>query len=249
MGAPEVANCRIVLPTYQEADNAAEVLRRIRNVVPRAAVLVVDDGSPDGTADIAAAMAEELGGIDVLRRTTKSGLGSAYRDGFRWCLEQGCDVVLEMDADLSHDPADLPRLIAAVEDGSDLAIGTRYVPGGSIPRWSWHRRLLSKQGNRYAAWALRLPVHDATSGFRAYRASVLSKVDLDGVRAEGYGFQVEMVYRIAALGGVIAEVPIRFADRTRGRSKMSTRIVVEALGLVTWWGIRDRWSERRTQGR
>ncbi|MGH9123570.1 MAG: polyprenol monophosphomannose synthase [Acidimicrobiales bacterium] len=243
-----MANCLIVVPTYEEAANAATVLRRIRSAVPSAAVLVVDDGSPDGTADIAAAMGDELGSIDVLRRASKRGLGSAYREGFRWCLDRGCEIVVEMDADLSHDPADLPRLLAAIDDGADLAIGTRYIPGGSIPEWSWHRRLLSREGNRYAAWALRLPVHDATSGFRAYRASVLSKIDLGAVRAEGYGFQVEMAYRIVGLGGTIAEVPIRFSERVQGRSKMSTRIVVEALALVTWWGLRDRVARRGSEG-
>jgi dolichol-phosphate mannosyltransferase len=237
--------CLIVLPTYQEASNAAAVLRRVRAAVPAAAVLVVDDGSPDGTAEIAEAVAAELGGIDVIRRREKAGLGSAYRDGFRWGLDRGFEVIIEMDADLSHDPADLPRLIAAVEDGADLAIGARYVPGGSSPEWSWHRRMLSRQGNRYAAWALRLPVNDATSGFRAYRASMLTKIDLTTVRADGYGFQVEMAYEVAERGGTIVELPIRFSERERGNSKMSGRIVAEALVLVTWWGLRDRLLRRR----
>jgi dolichol-phosphate mannosyltransferase len=237
--------CLIVLPTYQEAANIAAVLRRVRLAAPAAAVLVVDDGSPDGTAEIAEAMAAELGGIELLRRPAKAGLGSAYRDGFRWGLERGFDPIVEMDADLSHDPADLPRLVAAVDDGADLAIGARYVPGGSIPAWSWHRRMLSRQGNRYAAWALHLPVTDATSGFRAYRASVLAKIDLAAVRADGYGFQVEMAYQVAERGGTIVELPIQFSERTRGRSKMSGRIVAEALVLVTWWALRDRVLLRR----
>ncbi len=232
--------CLIVLPTYDEATNVAAVLRRIRAATPASDVLVVDDASPDGTADIVEAAASELGNIEVLRRPAKAGLGSAYRDGFRWGLDRGYEVIIEMDADMSHDPSDLPRLIASVDDGADLAIGARYVPGGSIPEWSWHRRLLSRQGNRYAAWALRLPISDATSGFRAYRASTLAKVDLAAVRADGYGFQVEMAYQVADQGGVIAEIPIRFSERTGGRSKMSSRIVVEALVLVTWWGLRDR---------
>ena len=230
----------VVLPTYQEGGNIAAVLRRIRAAAPAAAVLVVDDGSPDGTAAIARAMGDELGGIDVLDRASKAGLGSAYRDGFRWGLARGFEIVVEMDADLSHDPADLPRLIGAVTDGADLAIGARYVPGGSIPAWSWHRRMLSRQGNRYAAWALGLPVTDTTSGFRAYRAAILEKVDLSGVRADGYGFQIEMAYQVAGHGGVIVELPIRFAERTQGQSKMSTRIVGEALVLVSWWALRDR---------
>ncbi len=239
----------IVLPTYQEAANMAAVLRRVRAAAPAVEILVVDDGSPDGTAEIADAVAAELGHIDVLRRPAKAGLGSAYRDGFHWGFERGCEVIVEMDADLSHDPADLARLIAAVDDGADLAIGARYIPGGSIPAWSWHRRLLSRQGNRYAAWALRLPVSDATSGFRAYRASTLAKIDLAAVRADGYGFQVEMAYQISGLGGTIVELPIQFSERAHGRSKMSGRIVVEALCLVTWWGLRDRLARRRGQQR
>jgi dolichol-phosphate mannosyltransferase len=238
--------CLIVLPTYQEATNIAEVLRRVRAAVPAANVLVVDDSSPDGTAAIAEAAASELGNVDVLQRPAKAGLGSAYRDGFGWGLERAFEVIVEMDADLSHDPADLPRLLAAVEDGADLAIGARYVRGGSIPAWSWYRRLLSREGNRYASWALRLPVSDATSGFRAYRAPILAKVDLSQVRADGYGFQVEMVYEVVAHGGSIVELPIRFAERALGRSKMSGRIVLEALFLVTWWGFRDR---VKTRGR
>jgi dolichol-phosphate mannosyltransferase len=230
----------IVLPTYQEADNVATVLRRIRAAVPTARILVVDDNSPDGTAPLAEAVGSELGGIDVLRRTAKAGLGSAYRDGMRWGLDHGFEIVVEMDADLSHDPADLPRLLSGVEDGADLVVGSRYIPGGSIPAWSWSRRILSRQGNRYAAILLHLPVTDATSGFRAYRASVLAEMGLDRVRADGYGFQIEMVYRVAAAGAKVVEIPIRFADRTQGQSKMSGRIVAEALLLVTWWGLRDR---------
>jgi dolichol-phosphate mannosyltransferase len=244
-----MVRCLIVLPTYQEATNIAAVLRRIRAATPAAGVLVVDDASPDGTAALATAMGAELGNIDVLSRPGKSGLGSAYRDGFRWALERGHEVIIEMDADLSHDPADLPRLVAAVEDGADLAIGARYIPGGSIPQWSWHRRLLSRQGNRYASWALGLSISDATSGFRAYRASVLDKVDLGSVRADGYGFQVEMAYQVASLGGAITEVPIRFSERANGHSKMSSRIVIEALFLVTWWGVRDRLPKLRRRDR
>jgi dolichol-phosphate mannosyltransferase len=230
----------VVLPTYDEAENVVEVLGRIRASLPAATVLVVDDGSPDGTADLAEERSEVVGGVDVLRRAEKAGLGSAYRDGFRWGLERGFDVLLEMDSDLSHDPAALPSLLGAVEHGADLVIGSRYVPGGSIPNWSWHRRWLSKWGNRYAAGVLGLAVNDSTAGFRAYRASMLRRIDLEGVVADGYGFQIEMTYDVVRLGGAVVEVPIDFADRIRGTSKMSSRIVVEALGLVTWWGVRDR---------
>jgi dolichol-phosphate mannosyltransferase len=239
----------IVLPTYQEAANVATVLRRIRASVPAARILVVDDNSPDNTAALAEAVGAELGGIDILRRPGKAGLGSAYRAGMTWGIDQGFDILVEMDADLSHDPADLPRLLAGVEDGADLVIGSRYIPGGSIPAWSWSRRLLSRQGNRYAAALLDLPVTDATSGFRAYRASVLADVGLDHVRADGYGFQIEMVYRVQEAGGRVVELPICFSDRTLGHSKMSSRIVAEALLLVTWWGVRDRVIRRRKGAR
>jgi glycosyltransferase involved in cell wall biosynthesis len=230
----------LVLPTYEEAENLVEVLDRVREATPDTHVLVVDDASPDGTADLAERHGEVVGGVDVLRRPAKSGLGSAYRDGFGWGLERGYDVLLEMDSDLSHDPAALPSLLGAVEHGADLVIGSRYVPGGSIPNWSWHRKWLSRWGNRYAAGVLGLAVNDSTAGYRAYRATMLRQIDLDGVVADGYGFQIEMTYDTVRRGGKVVEVPIAFADRIRGTSKMSGRIVVEALVLVTWWGIRDR---------
>jgi glycosyltransferase involved in cell wall biosynthesis len=231
----------VVLPTYQEAENIREVLPRIRAAVPEAHVLVVDDGSPDGTADLAEEIGRELGQIQVLRRSSKSGLGPSYRAGFAWGLERGHDVMVEMDADLSHDPDVLPQLIGAVtEGGADLAIGSRYVPGGAVPGWPAQRRLLSKWGNRYIGLMLRMPVRDATAGFRAYRAEILEKIGLDQVRADGYGFQIEMAYEVNKAGGRIVEVPITFRDRVRGVSKMHPGIITEALGLVTRWGIRDR---------
>ena len=230
----------IVLPTFNEADNIVEVLQKLRAVVPEASVLVVDDASPDGTADLVEEVAEQIGDISVMRRPAKSGLGSAYRDGFRRGLSVGYDVMVEMDSDLSHDPAALPLLLTAVADGAALALGSRYIPGGSIPDWSWHRRALSRWGNRYAAAVLGIDVKDATSGYRAYRAEALTNIDFHTVQADGYGFQVEMAYRVLASGGRIVEVPISFTDRVRGESKMSGRIVIEALVLVTWWAIRDR---------
>jgi dolichol-phosphate mannosyltransferase len=235
----------VVVPTYNEAGNIAQVLRRLRKTVPAADILVVDDASPDGTAEIARASAAELGGIGVLIRAGKLGLGSAYRDAFIEGLRRGYQVLVEMDGDLSHDAAALPDLLRAVEGGADLAVGSRYVPGGSIPHWSASRRALSRWGNRYARWVLALPLADATSGFRAYRAGVVARIDLPSVRADGYGFQIEMAYRVARAGGTIAEVPIEFIDRERGRSKMSVRIIVEALLLVTWWGVRDLAGRRR----
>ena len=230
----------IVVPTYQESMNIEPMLWRVRRCLPHATVLVVDDGSPDGTADVAEATGRALGNIEVLRRSAKAGLGSAYRAGFTWGLERGYEVFVEIDADLSHDPVALPSLLAAIEGGADLVIGSRYVKGGEIPHWPLRRRLLSRWGNRYAAAMLRVPVSDATSGYRMYRAGTLRQVDLATVRADGYGFQIEMAYRVARSGGVVTEVPISFIDRERGKSKMCGRIIVEAMAMVTRWGIRDR---------
>jgi len=227
----------VVLPTYNEAENIDRVLRRIRTSLPDATVLVVDDGSPDGTADSAEVLGKELGNVEVLRRHGKSGLGSAYRAGFRWGLERGFDACIEMDADLSHEPEALPGLVAALSGECELAVGSRYVPGGVIPNWAWHRRLLSRGGNVYASALLGLGVSDSTSGFRAYSASVLHRIELDRIRADGYGFQIEMTYEAKRAGATIKEIPIRFVDRVDGESKMSTVIVVEALALVTWWGL------------
>jgi dolichol-phosphate mannosyltransferase len=240
----------VVLPTYNESENIDRVVRRIRRAVPAATVLVVDDGSPDGTADIAEKLGKQLGNIEVLRRHEKSGLGSAYRAGFRWGLERDFDVCIEMDADLQHGPEALPELIAPLSRGYGLVIGSRYVKGGSIPDWSWHRRLLSRWGNIYASVLLGLGVTDSTAGFRAYTASVLESIDLDQVRAEGYGFQIEMTYQAKQAGASVLEIPIRFSERMDGQSKMSMFIVVEALALVTWWGVQrllEGVRERRPQ--
>jgi dolichol-phosphate mannosyltransferase len=236
----------VVLPTYNEAENITDILHRVRAAAPEAGVLVVDDSSPDGTAEFARIAAGEVGGaIDILSRPAKSGLGSAYRDGFRWGRERGFDVLMEMDSDFSHDPADIPRLLRAIDEGADLVIGSRYVPGGEIPHWPWHRRALSKYGNLYSAAMLRIDVHDMTAGFRAYRSDLLVRIDVDTVGAEGYGFQIEMTHRVARAGGRIVEVPIKFVDRVRGTSKMSGAIIAEAMGLVTWWGVRDRALRRK----
>lgn len=227
----------VVLPTYNEAANVGEVLRRIRASVPEADVLVVDDNSPDGTADLAEEAGRHLGGVHLLRRPGKSGLGNAYRAGFRWGLERAYDAFVEMDADLSHDPAVLPDLLAGLAR-ANLVIGSRYVDGGSIPNWAPHRRLLSEGGNRYAAVMLGMAVKDLTAGFRAYDAATLRAIDLDRVRADGYGFQIEMAFWTKVSGGTVAEIPICFVDRVEGESKMSMRTVVEALVLVTIWGLR-----------
>lgn len=229
----------VVLPTFNESENIELVLGRIRQALPDCGVLVVDDGSPDGTAEIAERVGKEIGGVDVLRRPAKAGLGSAYRAGFAWGLGRDWDVMIEMDADLSHDPDALASLVAPVaDDRADLVVGSRYVPGGSIPNWKWHRRLLSQSGNIYASVLLGLHVTDSTSGFRAYRADMLRRIELGDVRAEGYGFQIEMVYEVLRAGGRVTEVPIRFVDRVEGKSKMSAYIVVEALALVTFWAAK-----------
>jgi dolichol-phosphate mannosyltransferase len=176
----------------------------------------------------------------VLRRPAKQGLGTAYRAGFAIGLEKGYELLVQIDADLSHDPAVLPTLLKEVESGADLAIGSRYVPGGEIPHWPWFRRALSRYGNLYAAWVLRTGVKDGTAGYRAYRADTLKAIDYATTRAKGYGFQIETAYRVSRWGGHITEVPIVFTDRVRGYSKMTWRVAAEEMTLVTWWGIRDR---------
>ncbi len=227
----------VIIPTYNESENIERIVRRIRETLPEAGILVVDDGSPDGTGDLVGAMAAEVPEITLMSRPAKSGLGSAYRAGFAWGLERGYDAFVEMDADFSHDPAALPRVLAPLADGFDVSIGSRYVKGGTIPNWAWHRHLLSRGGNRYASRMLGLGVADSTAGFRAYSARILRQLDLDQIRAEGYGFQIEMTYRANQHGAAITEVPISFVDRAAGESKMSSMIVIEALGLVTWWGF------------
>jgi len=235
----------IVTPTYQEAENIGEFLRRVRDTAPDADILVVDDNSPDGTADLADQVGAELGRIDVLRRPKKIGLGDAYRAGFSVGIERGYDVLVQMDADLSHDPAALPAVFHEISAGADAVIGSRYVPGGSIPHWPWLRRALSKWGNRYTSFVLGIPIRDATSGYRAYRADMLKAVDYGSTRAKGYGFQMELAYRVRQQGGRIVEVPITFTDRVRGESKLTLSVAIEELALVTWWGVRDRVLRRR----
>lgn len=229
----------VVIPTYNESDNIPRLVRAVRATVPDARVLVVDDNSPDGTATVAEQLAAELGGIDVLRRPGKEGLGNAYRAGLRRAIDDGAEVCVQMDADLSHDPAALPALIAIAELGADLALGSRYVPGGRTENWPRRRRALSRWGNRYVAGVLGLAVNDATGGYRAYRSEALERMRFDDMQAEGYGFQVEMTYRLVCLGGKVVEFPITFRDRTEGVSKMSGSIVREALLLVLKLRIAD----------
>lgn len=232
----------VVVPTYDEAATLPRTLARLRGAVPSVDVLVVDDASPDGTGDVVDALAARDPHVAVLHRRGKGGLGSAYVAGFTWGLERGYDVLVEMDADGSHQPDELPRLLAALggPDGPDLVIGSRWVRGGRVENWPRHRAVLSRGGNTYTRAALGIPVRDATAGFRAYRAETLRAVDLTAVASQGYCFQVDMAWRVLRAGGTVVEVPITFVERTEGRSKMSRQIVLEALVRVTGWGLRQR---------
>jgi dolichol-phosphate mannosyltransferase len=225
-----VARATVCLPTYNEHENLEAMVRALGEHDVR--VLVVDDSSPDGTGELADRLAAELGFVDVLHRVRKEGLGPAYIAGFRRALADGAQKVLEMDCDFSHDPADVPRLIDAVDDGADLALGSRYVDGGAVANWGLVRRLVSAGGSAYARIVLGVGVRDLTGGFKCYRRETLERIDLDAVRAKGYAFQIETTYRVLRVGGRVVEVPIRFADRTEGSSKMSHAIVAEAVWRV-----------------
>jgi dolichol-phosphate mannosyltransferase len=225
----------VVLPTYNELENLPHIVPEI--VAHGYRLLIVDDNSPDGTGHLADSLADDLDEVSVLHRDEKAGLGPAYVAGFDRALAEGAQIVIEMDADFSHDPGDLPRLVAAVDDGADLAIGSRYVPGGATPDWPAIRQFISKAGNFYARMMLRIPIRDATAGFRAYRAEALQRLPYRSARASGYGFQVELAWRSHQAGMKVTEVPISFRDRTRGTSKMGLPIVIEAMWLVTVWGI------------
>ena len=230
----------VVLPTYNEAENIVGFLRAVRQAVPEADILVVDDNSPDGTGALAEETASELGRIKVLHRGGKQGLGAAYRHGFTTAFDEGYEAIVSMDSDYSHDPAVIPTMLKLVADGADAVIGSRYVPGGATVDWPLRRRLLSKWGNRYTAGVLRLPVRDCTSGFRAYRADALRVIDPASTTAEGYAFLTELVRKLIANGSTIVETPIIFRDRQFGTSKMSGRIIAESMLLVTKWGLFDR---------
>lgn len=231
----------VVVPTFNERENIMWIVERVLDAVPHARVLVVDDGSPDGTGAVADRLAATDGRVFVLHRPVKQGLGAAYRAGFVWALERGYEVVVEMDADGSHAPEELPRLLAALRT-CDVVLGSRWVPGGSVRNWPASRRILSRAGNLYTRVALGLDLKDATGGFRAYRRDVLTTIGLDGV-SQGYCFQVELAWRAVQAGFAVAEVPITFVERERGESKMSSDIVGEALLSVTRWGLRHRWNQ------
>ncbi len=234
----------VLVPTYHERANIDDLLRAIRAKAPEVDVLVIDDASPDGTADLAEEVAAEVGQVEVLRRAGKDGLGNAYRAGFAHALAQGYDVLVTFDADFSHEPDAIPVLLRKLEDGCDLVIGSRYVPGGSTPNWPAHRRALSRYGNRYTGWVLGLDVRDITSGFRAYRAETLLAIEYATTVASGYAFMTELAVRIHASGATIGEVAIEFRDRERGTSKMSGRIIAESMVRVTWWGLKGRLRRR-----
>jgi dolichol-phosphate mannosyltransferase len=227
----------LILPTYNEAENVESIIAAAGEVLARAAgdgyrVLIVDDGSPDGTGRIADELARERDWLEVLHRTQKGGIGPAYLAGFSHALERDAGFVMEMDSDFSHDPADLARLLAAVHAGADLALGSRYVPGGGVSDWGLLRRLISEGGSTYARWVLGLRVRDLTGGFKCFRREVLEAIHFDSVRSQGYAFQVELTYRAVRAGFRVVEVPIVFRDRRRGQSKMSWRIAAEAMFVV-----------------
>jgi dolichol-phosphate mannosyltransferase len=227
----------LILPTYNEAENIRAIVSASSGVLAGAApegfrILVVDDGSPDGTGAIADQIAAEHEWLQVLHRSEKNGIGPAYLAGFRHALDHGAGFVMEMDSDFSHDPADLARLLAAARGEADLALGSRYVPGGGVSDWGLLRRFISEGGSAYARWVLGIRVRDLTGGFKCFRREVLEAIHFDGVRSRGYAFQVELTYRAVRAGFRVVEVPIVFRDRQHGESKMSWRIAAEAMWLV-----------------
>ncbi len=242
---PEVL---VIVPTYNEIESLERIVGRLRQSFPDADVLVVDDASPDGTGALADRLSASDPSVHVLHRARKEGLGLAYLAGFAEALRRDYEYVVEMDADGSHDPADLPAMVAIARDeDADLVIGSRWVPGGAVRNWPWLRRAISRVGNGYARWVLRSRIRDLTAGYRVFARRALVSLDLAHVAAQGYGFQVELAWRIERSGGVVLEHPITFVERATGRSKMHPGIVVEALAWVTWWGItgRTRHEDRR----
>ncbi|HYN96303.1 MAG TPA: polyprenol monophosphomannose synthase [Pilimelia sp.] len=238
-GYPGLGRVLVVIPTYNEADNVRLIVDRVRRAVPVVDILVADDSSPDGTGEIADELARGDAHIHVLHRPGKQGLGAAYVAGFGWARERGYDAVVEMDADGSHAPEELGKLLDALRD-ADAVIGSRWVPGGAVVNWPVHRLVLSRGANLYTRLALGMPVRDATGGYRAYRLPVLEKIDVDSVASQGYCFQIDLTWRSYREGFRVAEVPITFAERERGASKMSPAVVREALWRVTVWGVRAR---------
>jgi dolichol-phosphate mannosyltransferase len=229
----------MVIPTFNEIENLAGVVARVRRSVPEVDILVVDDSSPDGTGDLADRLAAQDPHVRVLHRTSKAGLGAAYIEGFGVALDAGYDLIGEMDADGSHQPEQLPRLFAAIVD-ADLVIGSRWTPGGSVVNWPWHRRALSRGGNLYTRALLGIGIRDATEGIRLYRRRTLETVHLDRIQSLGYVFQVELVHRALQAGLRVVEVPIEFVERERGDSKMTPEVARESLARITRWGLAQR---------
>lgn len=229
----------VIIPTFNERESLAAIVGRVRSSVPEVEILIIDDNSPDGTGAIADELAAAEPKVQVMHRLGKEGLGAAYLAGFSWALQNSFDVVVEMDADGSHQPEQLPRLLAALR-GADLVLGSRWIAGGGTENWSKGREILSRGGNFYTRTMLGVPLHDATGGYRAFRADTLRKLDLHDVASQGYCFQVDLAWRAVQRGLVVTEVPITFVERAAGTSKMSQRIVVEALWRVTVWGFDDR---------
>ena len=242
---PPIGKIVVLIPTYNERENLSLIVARLRVAVPEADVLVLDDNSPDGTGAVADQLAGDDSAVRVLHRQTKEGLGAAYLAGFAWALDHGYDVMVEMDADGSHQPEQLPTLLAAL-DGADAVLGSRWVPGGSVVNWPFHRKFLSVGGNLYVRVLLGMPIGDATGGFRAYRASALRSLDLHMVASQGYCFQVDLAWRAIRSGLKVVEVPITFVERTIGDSKMSQDIVNESLRKITVWGARYRVGQLRS---
>lgn len=226
----------IVIPTYNEREGLAAIIQAVRAAVPEATVLIVDDNSPDGTGQLADDLAAADPQVRVRHRPGKEGLGRAYVDAFLALLDEGWDRIVQMDADFSHDPQDVPRLLRALDDGADVAVGSRYVSGGSTVNWGIRRKLISRGGSFYARWVLGVGVRDLTAGFKAWRSETLRRIPLRQVGAQGYGFQIEMTYRALQAGARLVEVPIRFVDRRVGQSKMSETIFIEAITIV--WRLR-----------
>jgi dolichol-phosphate mannosyltransferase len=239
------ARVLVIIPTYDERENIERIVERVVAAVPTAHVLVVDDASPDGTGKLADAIADEDERVQVMHRAGKAGLGAAYIAGFDWGLRNGYDVIVEMDADGSHAPEQLPRMLAAL-DHADVVLGSRWIPGGAVVNWPRRRKVLSLGGNLYTRMALGIELHDATGGYRAYRRTVLESIDYAGVASQGYCFQVDLARRALDAGYQVVEVPITFVERERGESKMSGEIVREAFWRVTKWGAAYRGNQVRT---
>ncbi|MBB5632007.1 dolichol-phosphate mannosyltransferase [Cryobacterium mesophilum] len=239
-----MADTLVIIPTYNERDSLAALVGRVRQRVPGADVLIIDDSSPDGTGELADRLASDDPVVGVVHRARKDGLGRAYLTGFHYAMERGYHYIVEIDADGSHDPADLPAMVRDARNGASLVLGSRWVPGGSVLNWPWARRMISRIGNSYARAVLGSRIRDLTSGFRVFRVETLRSLDLSAVASQGYCFQIELAWLVERRGLLVVEHPITFVERAAGRSKMHIGIVIEALARVTVWGITGRRTRR-----